>query len=132
MDHKILIIDDDIDLVEVLRIVLENHGYTVTDAQDSERGLRMIKREKPDLIILDVIMQTEDEGFVLAKQIRSDPEIAGIPIIMFTAVCQQTGYVYNKNEDVLPVDEFIEKPVMPTTLINLIEKYLSKNNVCEQ
>jgi len=131
MNHKILIIDDDIDLVEVLRIVLENHGYTVMDAQDSERGLRMIKRERPDLIILDVIMQTEDEGFVLAKQIRSDPEIAGIPIIMFTAVCQQTGYVYNKNEDVLPVDEFVEKPVMPTTLINLIEKYLAKKSIHE-
>jgi CheY-like chemotaxis protein len=131
MSHKILIIDDDIDLVEVLRIVLEKHGYAVIDAQDSERGLRMIKRENPDLIILDVIMQTEDEGFALAKQIRSDPEIAGIPIIMFTAVCQQTGYVYNKNEDVLPVDEFIEKPVMPTTLINLIEKYLAKKSVNE-
>jgi len=131
MNPKILIIDDDIDLVEVLRIVLENHGYTVMDAQDSERGLRMIKRERPDLIILDVIMQTEDEGFVLAKQIRSDPEIAGIPIIMFTAVCQQTGYVYNKNEDVLPVDEFVEKPVMPTTLINLIEKYLAKKSIHE-
>ncbi len=115
----------------MLRIVLENHGYTVMDAQDSERGLRMIKRERPDLIILDVIMQTEDEGFVLAKQIRSDPEIAGIPIIMFTAVCQQTGYVYNKNEDVLPVDEFVEKPVMPTTLINLIEKYLAKKSIHE-
>lgn len=128
MSHKILIIDDDIDLVEVLRIVLENHGYNVIDAQDGERGLRMVKREKPDLIILDVIMQTEDGGFVLANEIRSDPEIAGIPIIMLTAVCQQTGYVYNKNEDVLPVDEFIEKPVMPTTLINMIEKYLAKKN----
>jgi len=132
MDHKILIIDDDIDLVEVLRIVLENHGYRVIDAQDGERGLRLIKREKPDLIILDVIMQTEDEGFALAKEIRSDPDIAAIPIIMLTAVCQQTGYIYNKNEDVLPVDEFVEKPVMPTTLINLIEKYLIKKNVNEQ
>ena len=128
MSHKILIIDDDIDLVEVLRIVLESHGYDVIDAQDGNRGFRLIEKEKPDLIILDVMMRTEDEGFYIAEKIRSQPDIANIPIIMLTAVCQQTGYQYKKNDDVLPVDEFIEKPVMPNTLIGLIEKYLGKNS----
>lgn len=127
MAHKILIIDDDIDLVEVLRIVLEKHGYNVIDAQDGERGFALIGREKPDLVILDVMMRTEDEGFVIAEKIRSMPEIANIPIIMLTAVVQQTGYQYNKNDETLPVDEFIEKPVMPDTLITYIEKYLGKN-----
>ncbi|MBL7067939.1 MAG: response regulator [Candidatus Marinimicrobia bacterium] len=128
MSHKILIVDDDIDLVEVLRIVLESHGYDVIDAQDGNRGFRLIEKEKPDLIILDVMMRTEDEGFYIAEKIRSQPDIANIPIIMLTAVCQQTGYQYKKNDDVLPVDEFIEKPVMPNTLIGLIEKYLGKNS----
>jgi len=128
MSHKILIVDDDIDLVEVLRIVLESHGYDVIDAQDGNRGFRLIEKEKPDLIILDVMMRTEDEGFYIAEKIRSQPDIANIPIIMLTAVCQQTGYQYKKNDDVLPVDEFIEKPVMPNTLIGLIEKYLGKNH----
>lgn len=128
MSHKILIVDDDIDLVEVLRIVLESHGYDVIDAQDGDRGYLLIEREKPDLIILDVMMRTEDEGFYIAEKIRSQPDIANIPIIMLTAVCQQTGYQYKKNNDVLPVDEFIEKPVMPNTLIGLIEKYIGKNS----
>jgi len=127
MAHKILIIDDDIDLVEVLRIVLESHGYTVIDAQDGDRGFKLIEREKPDLVILDVMMRTEDEGFVIAKKIRSTPVIADIPIIMLTAVTQQTGYQYNKNNEILPVNEFIEKPVMPNTLIGYIEKYLGRN-----
>jgi CheY-like chemotaxis protein len=127
MAQKILIIDDDIDLVEVLRIVLEKHGYSVIDAQDGERGFTLIEREKPDLVILDVMMRTEDEGFVIAEKIRSTPEIANIPIIMLTAVVQQTGYQYNKNDETLPVDEFIEKPVMPDTLITYIKKYLEKN-----
>ncbi|HDP68240.1 MAG TPA: response regulator [Candidatus Marinimicrobia bacterium] len=127
MAHKILIIDDDIDLVEVLRIVLENHGYVVIDAQDGERGYSLIEREKPDLVILDVMMRTEDEGFVIAEKIRSTPKIADIPIIMLTAVVQQTGYQYNKDDETLPVNEFIEKPVMPNTLLAYIEKYLGKN-----
>lgn len=126
MAHKILIIDDDIDLVEVLRIVLESHGYTVIDAQDGDRGFRLIENDKPDLVILDVMMRTEDEGFVVAEKIRSTPLIADIPIIMLTAVTQQTGYFYNKNDETLPVNEFIEKPVMPNTLIGYIEKYLGK------
>jgi len=128
MAHKILIIDDDIDLVEVLRIVLESHGYIVLDAQDGERGYKMIEKDKPDLIILDVMMRTEDEGFVIARKIRSTPVIADIPIIMLTAVTQQTGYQYNKNDETLPVNEFLEKPVMPNTLIEYIEKYLGKNH----
>lgn len=127
MSHKILIVDDDIDLVEVLRIVLESHGYDVIDAQDGDRGFRLVEKEKPDLIILDVMMRTEDEGFYIAEKIRSQPDIANIPIIILTAVCQQTGYQYKKNDDILPVDEFIEKPVMPKTLIKLIQKYIGKN-----
>ncbi|MCK4715812.1 MAG: response regulator [Candidatus Marinimicrobia bacterium] len=127
MSHKILIVDDDIDLVKVLRILLESHGYDVLDAQDGDRGYLLIEREKPDLIILDVMMRTEDEGFYIAEKIRSQPDIASIPIIMLTAVCQQTGYQYKKNDDVLPVDEFIEKPVMPNTLIKLIQKYIGEN-----
>ena len=127
MKHKIIIIDDDIDLVEILRIVLESHSYTVIDAQDGDRGFKLIEREKPDLVILDVMMRTEDEGFIIAKKIRSTPLIADIPIILLTAVAQQTGYQYNKNDEILRVNEFIEKPVMPNTLIGYIKKYLGEN-----
>lgn len=123
MAKKILVIDDDIDLVEVLRIILEKEGYEILDAQEGDRGYRLAQREKPDLIILDVMMRSEDEGFFIARKIRDNPDTCHIPIIMLTAVSQQTGYQYNKNEDVLPVNEFIEKPVMPDYLIELIEKH---------
>jgi two-component system alkaline phosphatase synthesis response regulator PhoP len=126
MAQKILIIDDDIDLVEVLRIVLESHHYEVLDAQDGDRGLKLIEQEKPDLVILDVMMRTEDEGFFVAKKIRALPDFAKLPIIMLTAVSQQTGYQYDHNDDIVPVDEFIEKPVMPTTLLGYIQKYLGE------
>ncbi|MDD5766875.1 MAG: response regulator, partial [Candidatus Marinimicrobia bacterium] len=124
MKKKILIIDDDIDLVEVLRLTLENNGYEVFDAQDGTRGMEKILKIRPDLIILDVMMATWDEGFEVAHDIRVNPEIAGIPIIMLTAVSQQMGIRFEKDSDTLPFDEFIEKPVMPNRLVEIVKKYL--------
>lgn len=124
MAKKILIIDDDIDLVEVLRLTLEKNGYEVLDAQNGTRGYLLIEREKPDLVILDVMMATWDEGFEVVQRIRSNPAIAQTPIIMLTAVSQQMGIKYAKDEDVLPVDEFLEKPIIPSTLLEIIKKYV--------
>ncbi len=124
MSKKILIIDDDVDLVEVLRLTLEKNGYIVIDAQNGQRGYQLIEREHPDLVILDVMMATWDEGFTVVQRVRTNPKIARTPIIMLTAVSQQMGIKYAKNDETLPVEEFIEKPVMPGTLLNLIAKYL--------
>ncbi|MFA7711417.1 MAG: response regulator, partial [Candidatus Neomarinimicrobiota bacterium] len=113
MSKKILIIDDDVDLVEVLRLTLEKNGYTVIDAQNGSRGYQLLEREQPDLVILDVMMATWDEGFEVVQKIRVNPTIADTPIIMLTAVSQQMGIKYAKDDETLPVNEFIEKPVMP-------------------
>lgn len=124
MSKKILIIDDDVDLVEVLRLTLEKNGYTVIDAQNGSRGYQLLEREQPDLVILDVMMATWDEGFEVVQKIRVNPTIADTPIIMLTAVSQQMGIKYAKDDETLPVNEFIEKPVMPGTLLTIIKKYL--------
>ena len=106
MSKKILIIDDDIDLVEALRLTLESEGFEVIDAQDGKKGLQKILDEKPDLVLLDVMMGTQDEGFHVAYQIRNQEESADLPIIMLTAVGQETGFSFDKekDEDYLPVD----------------------------
>jgi len=116
---KILIIDDDIDLVEAMRISLENAGFEIIDAQDGKRGLQIIRSQNPDLVILDVMMGSLDEGFHIAYQIRHDPQMKEIPIVMLTAVGQETGFEFNKekDEEFLPVDDFLEKPVDPDLLI---------------
>ena len=93
---KIMIIDDDIDLVEAMRITLESADFEVVDAQEGDKGIEKIKKENPDLIILDVMMGTQDEGFHVAYRLRSDPETADIPIIMLSAVNQETGFGFNK------------------------------------
>ena len=125
---KIIIIDDDIDLIEAMRLSLENAGFTVTDAQDGQKGMEKINNELPDLIILDVMMGTQDEGFHVAYQLRNNNDTRDIPIIMLTAICQETGFGFDKNkdEDFLPVNEFLEKPVDPDTLIELVKKNLGQ------
>ncbi|HOO14866.1 MAG TPA: response regulator [Candidatus Marinimicrobia bacterium] len=124
MPKKILVIDDDVDLIEVLRLMLEKNGYLVIDAQNGTRGYQLVEKERPDLIILDVMMATWDEGFEVVQKIRNNPKLAATPIIMLTAVSQQMGIRYDKDEETLPVEEFIEKPVMPGTLLNIIKKYI--------
>jgi len=126
MPKKVLIIDDDIDLVEAMRITLEGAGLLVIDAQDGQKGLDKIKKEKPDLIILDVMMGTQDEGFHIAYSLRNDPLTADLPIIMLTAIGQETGFAFNKEKDgdFLPVNEFIEKPINPDKLIETVKSNL--------
>jgi two-component system alkaline phosphatase synthesis response regulator PhoP len=128
MQQKILIIDDDIDLVEAMRLTLENAGFDVIDAQDGQKGLEKIERENPDLVILDVMMETQDEGFHIAYQIRSNEKTADLPILMLTAVGAETGFKFDKekDEDFLPVNEFIEKPVNHDKLIELVQKNLRR------
>ena len=126
VEHTILIIDDDIDLVEILRITLENSGFRVIDAQTGERGLALAREQDPDLILLDVMMGKVDEGFQVAYQLRSDEVTAQTPILMLTAVADQTGFDFDpkRDKDFLPVNEFLEKPVSPRTLVDMIRKHL--------
>lgn len=125
-EKTILVIDDDIDLVEIIRVTLENQGFKVIDAQTGERGLAMAKEQDPDLILLDVMMGKVDEGFQVAYQLRSDDVTAETPILMLTAVTDQTGFDFDpaRDKDFLPVNEFLKKPVSPRDLVDMIRKHL--------
>ena len=125
-DKKVLIIDDDIDLVEAMRITLESAGFDIIDAQNGQQGILKLKRYSPDIIILDVMMNTRDEGFHTAYEIRSIDGFKDIPIIMLTAIAQETGFHFDKNKDgeYLPVDEFLEKPISPQMLIEKVKTHL--------
>ncbi len=122
----ILIIDDDIDLVEIIRVTLENENYEVIDAQNGDRGVAMARDKNPDLILLDVMMSKVDEGFQVAYELRGDAATKDIPILMLTAVVDQSGFDFNPEKDAefLPVDEFLEKPVSPRKLVDMVRKHL--------
>jgi len=128
-ENTILIIDDDIDLVEILRVTLENEGYRVIDAQTGQRGLAMAIEQNPDLILLDVMMGKVDEGFQVAYLLRSNEVTADTPILMLTAVTAQTGFKFDlaQDRDFLPVNEFLEKPVSPRNLVDMVRKHLPTN-----
>ncbi len=126
MKRRILIIDDDIDIQNAMKVVIEKDGHEVFTAEDGPSGIAAAKAHQPDLILLDVMMNYQDEGFQTAYQMRQDDELKAIPIVMITSVGKVTGFDFNKNKDsdFLPVEDFIEKPVDPEKLRNLVRKYL--------
>jgi CheY-like chemotaxis protein len=132
---KILVIDDDPDTVLACRMALENVGHEVTDAINGREGLKMIKNDRPDLIILDVMMDTATEGFQLALKLRSpDPtsdwaQFSDIPILMLTAIHSTTPLRFEPDIDYLPVELFVDKPIEPDDLVGKVEWVLSKEEV---
>ena len=127
---RILIIDDDPDITEAMSVVLENKGYEVASAADGSAGLEQVAAERPDLIILDVMMRTSQEGFELSRQLKGSAEYRDIPILMLTAVKDKTGLDFKStagDESWLPVEEFLDKPVKPDVLLEKVASLLSKS-----
>jgi DNA-binding response OmpR family regulator len=131
-NEKILIIDDDDDLVLAMRLPLEAAGFQVFRAANAEEGLRKIKELTPDLIILDVMMDTTTAGFQVSLTLRSpDPQseyaaYSHIPILMLTAIHSTTPLRFGPDKDYLPVDAFIEKPIEPKKLIDQVRAHLKQ------
>jgi DNA-binding response OmpR family regulator len=131
---KILIIDDDPDLVESLRITLEANNYQVFSAGNGTEGLKMAKEVLPNLIILDVMMDSITEGFQVSQQLRSrDPQseyraYSNIPILMLTAISEKMHMKFSPKDDkdYLPVDEFMEKPIRFEALLEKVKTLIQK------
>ena len=126
----ILIIDDDPDISEAMKVILENKGYMVRTARDGAEGMEQIGADKPDLIILDVMMNTSREGFILSRELKDNAEYKNIPILMLTAVKEKTGLDFRPaagDESWLPVDEYLDKPVKPDLLLGTVESLLKKS-----
>ena len=120
---RILIVEDDPDMAEAIRMPLESNGYEVVHASTGEEGLQKVKEVEPDLIILDVMMETTTAGFQVSLQLRSpDPEseyaaYRNVPIMMLTAIHTTTSLRFGPDEGYLPVDDFVEKPIDPDELL---------------
>ena len=121
---KILLVDDDPDFISATRTILESKLYEVVIAQEGEEGLRKAREEKPDLILLDVIMPVKD-GFTAAEQLKKDPELANIPVVMLTSFAskgQQTSIPRSRGLD-LDTEDYLDKPVSPDELLKVVERY---------
>jgi CheY-like chemotaxis protein len=131
---KILMIDDDPDIITAIRFPLEASGHDFFVASSGEEGLQQVKELNPDLIILDVMMETATEGFQLAHRLRdrsSTSEYAaysGIPILMLTAIHTTTPLRFAPDEDYLPVDAFLDKSADPDELLIKVDDLLKKRS----
>jgi CheY-like chemotaxis protein len=123
---KILIVDDDSDFAEATKDVLESKGYTVVTAPDGKRGFAAAKKEKPDLMLLDVMMTTDTEGFDIARQLKQDSATAKLPVIMITGIrkAKSLPFKFEPDEDWLPVKAVMEKPIKPEVLLKSVAEAL--------
>lgn len=117
--------DDDPDIIESITILLESAGYTVWSADCGNRCFEILRYVRPDLIILDVMLDRVVEGFVVASELKSNPEYRSIPIVMVSAIEDSTGFKVDKDDKFLKVDEFIPKPVVPGEFLARIERLIA-------
>ncbi|MEO0085441.1 MAG: response regulator [candidate division WOR-3 bacterium] len=121
---KVLIVDDDPDIVDSLTLVLNKEKFDTVSATSREEAMAAVEKEKPDLIILDVMMEQPDDGFVLAQDLRRKG--VKTPIVILSSIGHVTGYQYGRDSEVAPVDEFVSKPVAPAELVARVKALLKK------
>ena len=126
---KILIVDDDVDYVAAVTLVLETNGYEVIAAYDGKEGLEKAKSEMPQVMLIDLMMNTINEGYDLARNIRSDGRFEGMPLIMISAAHQVEAFKdanFAPDETWFPIDTFMDKPIDFKVLLRHLEKLLKK------
>jgi len=118
---KILIADDHAEVVELVRVTLEGEDYEIVDASNGKEALKKVRLEKPDLVLLDVVMPKMD-GFEVCRKLKKDPQTKEIPIIMLTAKAQE---VEKEKGREVGASDYITKPFSPSALLTKIEEILA-------
>jgi len=123
---KVLIVDDDPDFHAILRTVLEPAGYSIVSAYSEREGLEAARREKPDIILLDIIMQSSTDGFEFCREAKRDPRIKHTPILGISAIEKVIGVHYTPDfdPDLFPVDGYLSKPVSPEKLFAELKRLI--------
>ena len=126
---KILLVDDDPDFSETTGILLRANGYEVTMARDSRQAAERLAAERPDLILLDIMMRTKSEGVWFSEKLKADPQLAKIPILVLSGVNREPDIVLKpldpeRDGEYFPVDGFLAKPVEAKALLAEIARLL--------
>ncbi len=125
--QKILVVDDDVDLRDSLKVIFENAGYAMVTAGNRSEGMEKVRQERPDLIILDVVMETWQDGFEMSRELKGDPQLKTTPILMLTSISEKTGVEVKSSAGDpvwLPVDGFLDKPTPPEALLAEVKRLL--------
>jgi len=129
MSKKVLMIDDDPEFVDAISNLLDAKGYEVHTASNGKDGVAKAKAEDPDIILLDVMMTTKNEGFNVARELHEDQKLATTPIIIMTGIRREMNLPFGFEPDAtwLPVKKVLEKPVKPEILLSAISENIRKS-----
>lgn len=124
---KILLVDDDIDLLEQHKLLLETKGFSIITADNIEDGFNLFKKEKPDAAILDLIMEQHDDGFILCHKIKRDSYGKNIPVFILTSATYVTGYKFGastpEEREWIKCDDILNKPIVEEELVKKLEAF---------
>jgi DNA-binding response OmpR family regulator len=121
---RILVVDDDPDITFAVSLFLKKEGHEVAIARSRGEGMQQLDTFKPDLMVLDVMMEQPDDGIAMAQELRRTGRT--LPILMLTSVGRVTGMQFDRDSDLVPVDAFFEKPVKPEDLVKKVAELLQK------
>lgn len=119
---KILVIDDDRDFIKITKMILQSSGYEVISAASGEEGLKVMRRERPNLVILDVMMAYILEGLDTRRQMAADPDLKDIPVIMSTSLTGERVQRSLPSDEYVPESMWLHKPIDPDKLLEQVKK----------
>jgi CheY-like chemotaxis protein len=125
---KILVVDDDPDFVKLTQRILRSKGYETMVASSGKQALDMMRKEKPDLVLLDIMMSYILDGLDVSREIVQDPQLKDVPVIMVTSLTGARAQVSLPSDEFIPVDEWIHKPIDPDALLARVESALKKQS----
>ena len=121
---KILVVDDDPDFIKITRMILQSQNYQVLTAANGEKGLEVMRKEKPDLVLLDIMMSYILDGLDARRQMAADKDLKDIPVIMSTSLTGERVRSELPSDEYIPASEWIHKPIDPDKLLDYVKKAL--------
>ena len=121
---KILVVDDDPDFIKITRMILQSQNYQVLTAANGEKGFEVMRKEKPDLGWLDIMMSYILDGLDVRRQMAEDKDLKDIPVIMITSLTGERVRSELPSDEYIPASEWIHKPIDPDKLLDYVKKAL--------
>ena len=121
---KILVVDDDPDFVEIMRTILLTEGYQVVSAVNGDQALAKVRADRPDLILLDVMMSTVLDGVNVSQELAEDSELRDIPVIMVSSIASTEHAELFPTDQYLHIDRWLSKPVQPAELLSTVKRFV--------
>ncbi len=123
---KVLVVDDDPDFVKVTSKVLQKAGHEVVAAANGAKALQTMRKDPPDLVLLDIMMSYILDGLDVSREMAEDPRLKDIPVIMVTSLTGVKGSGMFPTDEYIPVDQWLSKPVDPDTLLARVNEALAR------